>query len=88
MKSNRFAWNILLRAVFAFITLFLAALSILKGWYLAEVILVPVIIFQFYDYFNYHKKAQSEIEQFVESVHYRDFSRYFEVKKALLFQDA
>jgi two-component system, NtrC family, nitrogen regulation sensor histidine kinase NtrY len=82
MKSNRFAWNILLRAVFAFITLFLAALSILKGWYLAEIIIVPIIAFQFYDYFNYHKKAQSEIEQFVESVHYRDFSRYFEVKKA------
>ncbi|MCC6372804.1 MAG: ATP-binding protein [Bacteroidia bacterium] len=82
MKSKRFAWTILLRAAMVFGTLFLAALSLIKAWYLAEIILVPVIIYQFVDYYNYHKKAQSEIEQFVESVHYRDFTRYFDVKKA------
>jgi len=82
MRSKRFGWNIFIRALLVFATLFLASLSLVKEWYLLEVIVIPVIIFQFYDYYNYHKKAQSEIEQFVESVHYRDFSRYFDVKRA------
>jgi signal transduction histidine kinase len=60
----------------------MASLSILKGWYWIELILVPLIIYQFLDYYNFNKKAQSEVQQFVESIHYRDFSRYFEVKKA------
>src|SRR5206468_11982621 len=42
----------------------------------------PIIFYQVVDFFNYHKKAQLEVEQFVESVHYRDFSRYFDVKHA------
>ncbi len=82
MKSKRFGWNILIRAILVFATLFLASFSIVKGWYLLELVIVPVIIFQFFDYYNFHKKAQSEIEQFVEAVHYRDFSRYFDVKRA------
>lgn len=65
-----------------FATLFLASFAIVKEWYLLEVILLPVIIFQFVDYYKFHRKAQSEIEQFVEAIHYRDFSRYFDVKRA------
>lgn len=82
MKYKRFGWNIFIRAVFVFATLFLASLAIVKEWYLLEIIVVPIIIFQFVDYYKFHKKAQSEIEQFVEAIHYRDFSRYFDVKRA------
>jgi two-component system nitrogen regulation sensor histidine kinase NtrY len=82
MRSKRLGLNILLRVMLVFATLFFASLSILKEWYWVEVLLVPVIIYQFVDYYNFQKKAQNEITQFVESVHYRDFSRYFEVKKA------
>ncbi|MEO6424914.1 MAG: HAMP domain-containing sensor histidine kinase [Bacteroidia bacterium] len=82
MRSKRFGFNIFIRALLVFTTLFLASLSLVKEWYMLEIVIVPIIIFQFFDYYNYHKKAQSEIEQFVESVHYRDFSRYFDVKRA------
>lgn len=82
MKYKRFGLHILIRSVFVFAILFIAALSLVKEWYLLEIVLVPVIIFQFFDYYNFNKKAQHEIEQFVESIHYRDFSRYFDVKKA------
>lgn len=82
MKYKRFGWNILIRALLVFATLFLASFAIVKEWYLLEVILLPVIIFQFVDYYKFHRKAQSEIEQFVEAIHYRDFSRYFDVKRA------
>jgi len=35
--------------------------------------------FQVIDFYRLHKKSQEEIRQFVESVHYRDFSRNYNV---------
>ncbi|GAO44388.1 sensor histidine kinase [Flavihumibacter petaseus] len=46
------------------------------------VLLMPLIIYQLYDLYKSQRKAQDELNQFVESVHYRDFSRYFDVKHA------
>jgi signal transduction histidine kinase len=43
---------------------------------------VPVITYQLIEFTRFQKKAHNELEQFVESVHYRDFSRYFDVKHA------
>ena len=48
------------------------------------VFLVPVVIFQLIDFYRFNKKAQEEVGQFVESIHYRDFSRYFDVNHAPL----
>jgi len=53
-----------------------------ENLYIYEIIVVPIIIYQVVDFFRFHEKAQKEVEQFVESVHYRDFSRYFDVKHA------
>jgi signal transduction histidine kinase len=44
--------------------------------------MIPIISAQLLDFYRFNKKAQDEVEQFVESVHYRDFSRYFDVKRA------
>src|SRR3954469_9185265 len=82
MKYKRFGWNILVRSVFVFVTLFIAALAFVKEWYLLDLAILPGLIFQFIDYYKLNKKAQAEIEQFVEAIHYRDFSRYFDVKRA------
>jgi nitrogen fixation/metabolism regulation signal transduction histidine kinase len=46
--------------------------------------MVPLLIFQLVDFFRFQKKAMAEVEQFVESIHYRDFSRHFDVKQAPL----
>jgi len=67
-----------------FITLSGASLLLVKGLYPYLASLIPVIIFQLVDFYNFHRKAQHEVEQFVESIHYRDFSRYFDVKEAPL----
>lgn len=79
---KRYDWNILIRVVLMFVTLTAASFLLVKGLYLYEIIVLPIIFYQVVDFFNYHKKAQQEVEQFVESVHYRDFSRYFDVKHA------
>jgi C4-dicarboxylate-specific signal transduction histidine kinase len=84
LMVKRYDWSILLRVIFMFITLTVASFLLVKGWLIYEIIAVPVIIYQLIDFFRFHKKAQSEVEEFVESVHYRDFSRYFDVKHAPL----
>ena len=69
-----------------FITLCATAFLLMKGTggYVYLAILIPVIIYELYDFYRFHKKAHDEVSQFVESVHYRDFSRHFAVKHAPL----
>jgi len=82
MNFKNFEWRILIRVVFLFITLSVTSFLVVKQWYVYLLLAVPVIIYQLIDIFRFQKKAQDELNEFVESVHYRDFSRYFDVKHA------
>jgi two-component system nitrogen regulation sensor histidine kinase NtrY len=84
MTFKKFQWDILLRVFFLFVTLSGAAYLMVIGEYLYEVIAAPIIIYQVIDFYNLHKQAQREVEQFVESIQYRDFSRNFNVSQAPL----
>jgi len=84
MIFKRYQERILIRVLLMFITLSGASFLLVKGLYAYLASLIPVIIFQLVDFYNFHRKAQHEVEQFVESIHYRDFSRYFDVKEAPL----
>jgi two-component system, NtrC family, nitrogen regulation sensor histidine kinase NtrY len=83
MALKKFEWRILLRVVLLFITLTAASLLLINApVYLA--FLVPVIIYQVIEFYRFQHKAHEELDQFVEAIHYRDFSRYFDVKHAPL----
>ena len=84
MIFKRYQERILIRVLLMFLTLSLASFLLVKGWYERLALLLPLIIIQLVDFYNFHRKAQQEVEQFVESIHYRDFSRYFDVKEAPL----
>src|SRR5882672_4234287 len=79
-KTNE--WGILLRVLLLVVTLSLASWILVKGWYVYELLLVPLIIYQVVEFYRFQYKTHKEVQQFVESVHYRDFSRYFDVKHA------
>lgn len=79
---KKIEWRILLRVLVLFITLCIAAFLVMRGQYVYLVIVVPVIIYELAEFYKFHHKAHRELDQFVESVHYRDFSRYFDVKHA------
>jgi signal transduction histidine kinase len=81
---KQYEWRIIVRVVLMFLTISIASYLLVTGQYPYEIIIIPIIILQVIDFFKFHKKAQDEVEQFVESVHYRDFSRYFDVKHAPL----
>src|SRR5215813_10868699 len=82
MNFRNFEWRILLRVIFLFVTLSAASFIFIQQWYVYLLIAAPIIIYQLIDIFRFQKKAQEELKEFVESIHYRDFSRYFDVKHA------
>jgi two-component system, NtrC family, nitrogen regulation sensor histidine kinase NtrY len=82
MFFKRTEWRIFIRVVLLFLALSAAAFLLVKGLYVYLVVLSPIIAWQLVDFYKFQKKAHDELDQFVESVHYRDFSRYFDVKHA------
>ncbi len=82
MKFKTSGWGILWRVMLLLITLFTFVFTVLKGFYVYDLVLVPVIFLQVIDFYRMQKRAQDEVAQFAESVHYRDFSRHFSVRQA------
>jgi hypothetical protein len=80
--KNFAAWRVLFRVGLLFITLTGASWFTVKGWWLYLALVAPVILYQVIELIRFQRKAQNELDQFVESVHYRDFSRYFDVAQA------
>lgn len=77
MTFRNFEAKLILRVALLCLTLSAPALVIVKGWPEVLVFLLPLLIYQVYELIRFLRQAQDELNQFVESVHYRDFSRYF-----------
>ncbi len=85
VQSNFFkrtGWRIFIRIFLLFITLTTVSFLLVHQWYVYLLLVLPIIAYQLAELYRFQHKAQTELEQFVESVHYRDFSRYFDVKHA------
>lgn len=82
MKINKTDWGFLWRVILLFITLLALSFSISEKQFVFDIFLVPVILLQLVNFYRLHQKAQEEVQQFVESIHYRDFSRHYNVKQA------
>lgn len=83
MISNFWENNkLLLKVLLLFAVLCGAAWLLAAAQYRFLLLVFPLAIFLLYDLYRYQQKAQNELRQFVESVHYRDFTRYFDVKHA------
>ncbi|MGZ3872140.1 MAG: sensor histidine kinase [Mucilaginibacter sp.] len=82
MIFKRYEWRLVLRVILMFITLSASSVLVTSGPQLFLVITIPLCVYQVLDLIRFQKKAQDEVSQFVESIHYRDFSRHFDVRKA------
>ncbi|TSD66926.1 HAMP domain-containing histidine kinase [Inquilinus sp. KBS0705] len=84
MIFNRYEWRLVLRIILLFFAVTATALIVVNGngVLLYGVITVPLVVYSVLDLIRFNKKAQDEVNQFVESIHYRDFSRHFDVRKA------
>ncbi len=79
---KKLEFRILARITLLFVTLMTLSFLLIKGLPVYIVLVLPVVIYQFVELYRFQNKAQVELNQFVESVHYRDFSRNFDVKHA------
>jgi len=84
MIFKRYEWRLVLRVILMLITLSATSWLMVKGtaYYYFLIITVPLVVYEVMDLIRFQKKAQDEVSQFVESVHYRDFSRHFDVRRA------
>lgn len=82
MIFNRYEWRLVLRVLLLFVAVVATTLVVMNGQVFYGVITVPMVIYSVLDLIRFNKKAQDEVNQFVESIHYRDFSRHFDVRKA------
>ena len=82
MIFKRYEWRLVLRVLLLFVTLTATSWLIVVEQYIYLLAVIPVVIYQLVDMVRFQDKAQDEISQFVESIHYRDFSRHFDVRKA------
>src|SRR5687768_15570707 len=82
MTFKNFEWRIIIRVLLLFAVLSGAAYLLVHRQYLYLAVLSPVVFYQVVEFIRFQYKAQEELNQFVESIHYRDFSRYFDVKHA------
>lgn len=82
MTFKKYDWRLFFRMALLFLVMMLLAWFVINKYFLLLALLIPVGIFLMYSIYNMLKKAQDEVQEFVESIHYRDFSRYFNVKQA------
>ncbi|WP_018478723.1 sensor histidine kinase [Pontibacter roseus] len=82
MGSKDFEWRLVARVVLLLVSLSIPAVVIVNGWAEALVFWLPLVIFQVLDFIRFVRQAQDELNQFIESVHYRDFSRHFNEQHA------
>jgi len=82
MIFKTFEGRLTVRVILLLLTLSLPAVFILYNLAELLVFLLPTIAYQVYELIGFVKKAQEELNQFVESVHYRDFSRHFNEAQA------
>ncbi|MBE7178932.1 MAG: ATP-binding protein, partial [Mucilaginibacter polytrichastri] len=81
MTFKQNSWAFTWRIILLFITLTAASFALVKSQYPSLCILAVVIVFEIMGIIRLQRKLSDELAQFVESVHYRDFSRYFSLRE-------
>ncbi|HNR08241.1 MAG TPA: HAMP domain-containing sensor histidine kinase [Saprospiraceae bacterium] len=82
MAFERFEWKIIRRVVILLVTALAFTWLLVNSYYIYMLIPGVVLGYLAYEMYVFNRKAYDEIDQYVESVHYRDFSRHFNVKEA------
>jgi len=82
MIYNRPGLRLIIRIALLAAELFAASYLLVSTQILFGGIVLLIAVFQSYNLYEFLKKAQAEVQQFVEGVQYRDFSRHFDVKHA------
>jgi len=84
MIYEKFEWRILMRIILLLLTLIGLSFSIVKGWTVWVIVIVPFAIYFTAALYKLQLKTHKEIHQFVEAIKYRDFSQHYNDKEGAL----
>lgn len=76
---KRIEFKVIIRVLLLFTTLAATSFFLVKSTFFYLLMLVPVIIYQLVDFVRFYYRGQKELDQFAESIHYRDFTKHFDV---------
>jgi two-component system, NtrC family, nitrogen regulation sensor histidine kinase NtrY len=79
MMYKNIIWKLAIKVLLLFTALFLAAYLLVREKYVYAFFTIPIILFLLYDIYKMLRKVEAEVKEFAESVHYRDFSRHFNI---------
>jgi nitrogen fixation/metabolism regulation signal transduction histidine kinase len=82
MTSNASGIRLIIRIILLAAELFAAGYLFFSHAYVYGGIALAIAFYQSYNLYDFLKKAQDEVTQFVEGVQYRDFSRHYDVNHA------
>lgn len=82
MIYNQPGLRLAIRIILLTLTIFISAYLYMHQEFLFGSIILSVAIYVSANLYDFLKKSQVEVRQFVEGVQYRDFSRHFDVKHA------
>src|SRR4051794_18056574 len=82
MTFRTLGWKIFFKLLLLFVTWGTASFLVVGHLYVYLIVILPVMVLQGVDLYRFHSKAQTELQQFVESVQYRDFSQHFDLSHA------
>lgn len=80
--SKSIELKLFIRIILLLVTCAAIAYLLMKGWYVYSLFPGLFLIYLFYELYVFNRKAYDELSTYVESVHYRDFSRHFNVGEA------
>ncbi|MBS1747140.1 MAG: HAMP domain-containing histidine kinase [Bacteroidetes bacterium] len=82
MTSNVPGIRLVIRIVLLAVELFAAGYLFFSQAHIFGIIALAIAFYQSYNLYDFLKKAEAEVTQFVEGVQYRDFSRHYDVNHA------
>lgn len=75
-------WKTIWRVLLLVMAAFAGSLLLLQEMYMFAIVPVLLVLVTAVQLIRQQTKTQEELQQFVEAVHYRDFSRHFNVRQA------
>ncbi len=81
MIFKQFESRILIRVLLLLVTLTAISFCLVKGEYLYAILIAPIAIYLIYNFYQVQLQVYKEVAQFVEAIHYRDFTQQYNEKK-------
>lgn len=69
--------NLFTRGVLLFATMLGSVIVLTQEWYITFIVLLALLVLQCLGYYRLHRRIQREIDEFSESIYYRDFTKRY-----------